>query len=122
MPTIVHFDLPADDPKRTKMFYEKLFNWKFKLVPEMQYYLIETTDLDGKNGVGGGMGKRGSPEQRITNFIGVESVDDYLAKVETLGGKVMQPKMVVPGRGYLAVCLDTEGNTFGLWEENKDSK
>ena len=121
MSTIVHFDLPADDPKRAKMFYEKLFNWKFELVPEMQYYLIETTDLEGKNGVGGGMGKRGSPEQRITNFIGVESVDDYIAKVETLGGKVIQPKMVVPRWGYLAVCLDTEGNTFGLWEENKEA-
>jgi len=32
MPTIVHFDLPADDPERAKKFYEKLFDlmitWK----------------------------------------------------------------------------------------------
>jgi predicted enzyme related to lactoylglutathione lyase len=27
-PTIVHFDMPADDPERTRKFYEKLFDWK----------------------------------------------------------------------------------------------
>jgi len=41
MPTIVHFDLPADDVERAKKFYEKLFDWKFDKVP-MPYYLIET--------------------------------------------------------------------------------
>ena len=35
MPTIVHFDLPTDDPERAKKFYEELFNWKFDSVPEM---------------------------------------------------------------------------------------
>ena len=24
----------------------------------------------------------------------------------------------VPGWGYLAICVDTENNTFGLWEED----
>jgi len=23
----------------------------------------------------------------------------------------------VPGMGFLATCIDTEGNLFGLWEE-----
>ncbi len=121
MPTIVHFDLPVDDPERAKKFYEELFEWKIELQPGMPYYFIETTDLNGEEGVGGGMGKRGSPEQQITNFIGVDSMDEYLAKVERLGGKVIQPKMTVPGWGYLAVCMDTENNTFGLWEEDKDA-
>ena len=26
------------------------------------------------------------------------------------------------GMGYLANCIDTEGNFFGLWEENKEAK
>jgi predicted enzyme related to lactoylglutathione lyase len=25
------------------------------------------------------------------------------------------------GWGYLAVCLDTEGNTFGLWQDDQNA-
>lgn len=35
-----------------------------------------------------------------------------------LGGKVLLDKTTVPKFGYLAMCEDTEGNTFGLWEED----
>lgn len=123
MPTIVHFDIPADNPERAKKFYEDLFDWKIELFPgPMQYYLIETTDLNGKNGVGGGMAKRVRPGQKTVNFIGVSSVDEYIAKVEKLGGKVIEPKTAIPERGYLAVCLDTENNTFGLWEIKENAK
>jgi len=122
MPTIVHFDLPAEDLVRAKKFYTELFGWKFVAPPGFpDYYLIETTGLDGKQATGGGMGKRGSPEQRIMNYMGVPSVDDYSARVKQLGGSVVLPKMAVPGFGYLAVCTDTEGNTFGLWQEDANA-
>ncbi len=123
MPTIAHFDLPADDLERAKKFYEKLFDWKFNQVPgPMPYYLIETADLGGNPGVGGGMGKRGAPDQRIMNYFGVSSVEESIAKVEKLGGKIIMPRTAVPGWGYLAICIDTENNTFGLWEEDKNAK
>ena len=123
MSTIIHFDVAADNSDRAKKFYEGLFDWKMENPPEMtDYYLIETKDLNGERGVGGGLGKRGDPGQRITSYIGVSSVDEYAAKVEKLGGKVVQPKMTVLGWGYLAVCLDTEDNMFGLWQEDKNAK
>jgi predicted enzyme related to lactoylglutathione lyase len=28
MPTIVHFEIPADDVERSKKFYSNLFGWK----------------------------------------------------------------------------------------------
>ena len=86
------------------------------------YYLIQTTDLNGNEGVGGGLAKRDASGQGITNFIGVSSVDEYIAKIEKLGGKVIEPKMAVPGWGYLAVCLDTENNTFGIWEDDENAQ
>ncbi|MDF1558513.1 MAG: VOC family protein [ANME-2 cluster archaeon] len=88
----------------------------------MEYYLVETTTLDGEEGIRGGLRKRGAPEQRISNYIGVLSVDEYLARVEKLGGKIVAPKMTVPGWGYLATCMDTENNLFGLWEEDENAK
>lgn len=123
MSTIVHIDIAADQPKRAKKFYEDLFDWKFEAIPgEMEYYLFETKDLDGNTGVGGGLGKRMGPEQRMTNFMGVDSVDEYMLKVESLGGKIIQPKTSVPGWGYMAVCLDTENNVFGLWQEDNSAE
>ncbi len=122
MPTIVHFDIATDNPQRAKRFYESLFGWKMEGPPGMtDYYLIETEDLSGNSGVGGGLGKRGDPSQRITAYIGVDNIEKYSKKVAALGGKVVQPKMTVPGWGCLAVCMDTEGNTFGLWQDDKNA-
>jgi predicted enzyme related to lactoylglutathione lyase len=32
------------------------------------------------------------------------------------------PKSPVPGMGFFAMCMDTEGNVFGIWEENKEAQ
>jgi len=121
MPTIVHLDIPADDPERASKFYSRLFDWNIELNPEFEYYMVHTQGLDGTDGPVGGIGKR-QGDQKITAYIGVPSVDEYITKVESLGGKTVAPKIAVPGMGYLAVCLDTENNTFGLWEDNADAK
>ena len=63
---------------------------------------------------GGGMMKRLYPEHQITNYIDVKSIDEYSSKIQKIGGKVVVPKMAVLKMGYLAICLDTENNTFGI--------
>jgi predicted enzyme related to lactoylglutathione lyase len=57
--------------------------------------------------------KRRDPRGAVYNTIAVPWVDDYIAKVIELGGKLVVPKMPIPGVGYLAYCQDTEGNVFG---------
>ena len=122
MSAIVHFDVPAEDPERAKKFYAALFGWKYDLNKEYQYNLITTENLDGTPGVGGGLGKRMDPSQHITNYFGVPSIEAAMKKVKNLGGKVLTDKMAVHGMGYLANCIDTEGNVFGLWEEDAKAK
>ena len=123
MPTIVHFDVPAEDVERAKKFYSELFDWKIERMPgPMEYYGITTTDEDGKEAVGGGMAKKEEQNDSITNYIGVPSIDEYIIKVEQLGGKIIMPKTPIPGFGYLAVCLDTENNKFGLWESDEKAQ
>jgi uncharacterized protein len=123
MPTIVHLDIAADEVERAKKFYQNLFGWPMDMPPGMaDYYLFQTNDLEGKPGIGGGLGKRGEPGQRITTYFGVSSVDEYAIKVQKAGGKVLQQKMPVPGWGYLTTCQDTENNVFGLWQEDKTAK
>jgi predicted enzyme related to lactoylglutathione lyase len=117
MPSIVHFEIPADDLSRAKAFYSDLFGWRMEDYPGMDYTMIDTFGAPG-----GGMMKRMKPEQQIINYIGVPSVDEYAAKVEKLGGKIIVPKMAVPGMGYFVICLDTENNAFGIWEMDPKAK
>ena len=118
MATLVHFDVSAENPERAKKFYADLLGWKFTSLPgPAAYHLIETTGLDGKKGVGGGMSLRERGPAGIINYFGVESIDAAMEKVVKSGGKVVTSRQEVPGWGYLGVCLDTEGNAFGLFEE-----
>jgi uncharacterized protein len=133
MPTVVHFQIPADDIERSKKFYNELFGWKFDKFPSssgsdnipegMEYWMISTMDYKGNQGLVGGMMKRQSSQQQgIANYFDVKSVQEYSAKVEQLGGKVTTQKTPVPGMGYFAVCTDTENNTFGIFEADETAK
>lgn len=118
MATVVHFEIPAEDVERARGFYQGLFDWQIEALPGGDYWMITTS---GEKAVGGGMTQRRDPRQAITNYIDVPSVDDSAAKVVALGGQVVVPKMAVRGMGYFAVCLDTENNHFGLWEDDPDA-
>lgn len=124
MPTIVHFEIATDNLGRAKKFYGDLFGWTFeKFEGPMEYEMITTTNGKGEKApIGGGIMKRQQPQQGITNYIDVPSVDQYAAKIQKLGGKVIMPKSPVPNMGYFAICLDTENNTFGIWENNTSAK
>jgi hypothetical protein len=70
----------------------------------------------------GGLMTRRHPGQAITSYVSVASVAKSAVTVEKLGGKVCVPKSAVPQMGYFAICQDTEGNTFALWERDEKSK
>jgi len=120
--TIVHFEIPADDIQKMKNFYGKLFGWKIEKTPgPVDYWSIETVPVDKKGepirpGVNGGIMKKQNPQHKPFNYILVESVNEYSKKIEVLGGKVIVPKMEVPGVGWWALALDPEGNQFGILE------
>lgn len=112
--SICWFEVPADDLNRAKKFYQSMFSWKFAKLPAAinDYWHIDTGGPDAS--LDGGMVPRMHPQQPITNYISVPSVSKAATKVEKLGGTVRKPKTAVPGMGYFAICLNTEGNTFAL--------
>jgi predicted enzyme related to lactoylglutathione lyase len=118
--TIVHFEIPADDVERARAFYSELFGWKFSAMQGFEdYWTFDTGDpaLD----PGGGLMARQAEDQGIVHYIQVESVDEHVAKVEKLGGKVLYPRSPVPGMGWFAQFLDTEGNCFAVWESDRSA-
>ena len=122
MPRIIHFELPADNPERAVKFYGDVFGWQFnKWSGPMEYWLISTGAKD-KPGIDGGLLKRPHPGASTVNTVDVPNLDQYVASVQAKGGTVVAPKMAVPGVGWLAYCQDTEGNTFGMMQNDPGAK
>jgi uncharacterized protein len=124
MPTVQHFEIPADDVERASKFYTGVFEWKMQKLanpedPSKDYWFFDTKDENGNKGIGGGLMKRQAPEHSVTNYITVPSIDDYAPKIEEAGGKVIMPKTEIPEMGFILVFLDTENNMFGLYEALK---
>ena len=120
--SVIWFEIPADDIERAKTFYGSLFGWTFAKIPAAipDYWHIDTGGKDASPD--GGLMPRMHPQQSITNYVSVPSVNAASAKVQKLGGTICKPKTAVPGMGYFSICEDTEGNTFALWEMNAGAK
>ena len=122
MPRPIHFEIPADDPERARKFYGDIFGWTFqKWDGPMPYWLV-TTGQNGEPGIDGGLMPRQQPGATTVNTVGVPSLDDTLRKIEGGGGRTVVPRMAIPGIGWLAYCLDPEGNTFGVMEADEKAK
>lgn len=138
MNRVVHFEIHADDIERAKKFYADVFGWEMKQMgAEFGDYVIVMTgpgpdELAGKPldmktiGINGGMmlrkGPRPAPDAPVngyTGIIGVENIDETIAKIEAAGGTLALAKMNVPGVGDLAYYHDTEGNIFGVIQPSR---
>jgi uncharacterized protein len=121
MPRVVHFEIPADNPERAIKFYSSVFGWKIEKTPmPMDYWLVTTGDKD-QMGINGAIMPRGK-EKGVINTIGVSSVDEFIEKIKANKGKILQPRMPIPGVGYFAYFQDTEGNKSGILEPDMSAK
>jgi predicted enzyme related to lactoylglutathione lyase len=122
MKRVEHFDLYADEPERASKFYSDVFDWTIqKWDGPMDYWMVMTGSSD-QPGIDGGISKRQDPADHTVNTIGVPSVDEFTEKITASGGQILAPKMAIPGVGWFALCTDTEGNKFGLMEEDTSAK
>ncbi|MFB0546565.1 MAG: VOC family protein [Anaerolineae bacterium] len=122
MPRVVHFEINVDHPERAIKFYTDVFGWKIQKWDGPQDYWLITTGEENEPGINGGLMKRMNPSATTINTIAVPSIDDFLAKISEHGGKIIGPKMAIPGIGYHAYCQDTEGNMFGIIQEDTSAK
>jgi len=124
MKPVVHFEIPIDKQERAKKFYSSVFEWSLQDMPFQDdvYIFAITSPVDDnythkeKGAINGGIFKRSKDIQNPVITIGVPSIDEFVEKIETAGGKVVVPKGEVPDMGFYAYFKDTEGNLLGLWE------
>ena len=119
---VIHFEIQADDINRAKAFYEKTFGWEINQMMSadsggMDYWGL-TTGPDGTPGINGGMYHRPSDRKLYTYdcTVMVDNLDKAIEDVKKNGGKIRQAKMEIPGVGWFAGGIDTEGNMFGIMQ------
>jgi predicted enzyme related to lactoylglutathione lyase len=118
MNRIVHFEFGAADPERAANFYRNAFGWAVQKWGGPTEYWLVTTGPNDEPGINGGIMRHQDGAARTVNTITVADVDAAIAAVVANGGSVAHPKFPIPGIGWQAYCLDTEGNLFGVHQEN----
>ena len=122
MARVYHFDLVVRDIDRASEFYSRAFDWKIEeWEGPMEYWLVTTGDPS-QPGIDGGIsvGEPNMSSGQLT--LQVADLEDTVAKVVAGGGKVTREKGAVPGVGWLAEITDTEGNSFGLMQEDDTAR
>ena len=111
---IVHFEIMGSDGKALAGFYRGVFGWNPEPMEGTDgYHLVGEEET----GVGGAVGQ-GTEEMQsyVTMYLGVDDIDEHLAKIEGTGGATVTPKQVIPGVVAFALFRDPAGNVMGLAE------
>ena len=120
-----YFEIQAGIIDRAIGFYKGAFGWDFKKAEGLpvEYWRIET------GGSRGGLLNRPAaapPPQSGTNAfvcsMEVKNFDETAQRIQELGGLVALPKFAVPGTCWQGYFLDTEGNTFGIFQVDQAAK
>jgi predicted enzyme related to lactoylglutathione lyase len=125
MNTIGYFEIQSSNPEREIEFYQSVFGWKFikeEHVP-IEYYRIEI------NSIKGGLLKRPAkvpPTESGTNaFVCSVQVDNFDETSELIikkGGQVALPKFAILARCWQGYFIDSDNNTFGVFEVDENAK
>ena len=113
------FDVYVDDMDRAMAFYETVFQQQLELIGDQtgETVMRSFPANMGAYGAAGALVKsphaRPGPGGTLIYF----SVDDCAveqSRVAEAGGKVLRPKFSIGQFGWVALCMDSEGNMFGL--------
>jgi predicted enzyme related to lactoylglutathione lyase len=107
---VQHFEIPADNVESLKGFYSSLFGWQFERGEIQGYYMIRNA------GISGALTQKENPQQLSTQFVRVESIEEYITKAKQLGARVVKDKQEI-SEGYYAVLEDPQKNSIGIWQE-----
>jgi hypothetical protein len=116
---LVHFEVPAQDTNRALGFYGSMFGWEFQEYPGAPggYHMTQTGEGQG-GAIHGAADGGGIPG--IFVYFDVDDINAGAARVRELGGEAEEPGPV-PQMGWYARCKDTEGNGFGLWQNDESA-
>jgi predicted enzyme related to lactoylglutathione lyase len=89
---VAHFEIVGADGTKLQNFYRELFDWEVNADNPMNYGLVD----NGGEGINGGI-SGGSEPPHAMFYIAVSDPDEYLPKIQSMGGKVAHPTEVITG-------------------------
>jgi predicted enzyme related to lactoylglutathione lyase len=132
MNSVVHFEIPYDDPERVAGFYHAAFGWETQALGERMgnYVLATTTETDSHRmpkepgAINGGFyPKRPDwPAQYPSIVIAVDDLDKAIDRVTRAGGRVLGKPMKIPDVGTYVAFTDPEGNRISMLEPSRESR
>jgi len=115
---MVHLEIPAGDTATAREFWGSLFGWEFQEYPggPTEYHMTRFSET-----TGGAIYAPDPPDKRGARvYFDVDDINAQTARVNELGGEAGEA-MPVPSMGWFAMCKDTEGNEFGLWQTDPEA-
>ena len=106
----VHIEIRTRDMAKCKEFYQRAFGWQVN--EQAGYGLIETGTPPG----GGIFQTPPEVPLGVAVYVGVDSIEETVKKIEGAGGRLVVAKTEVPGMGWFVTFLDPEGNEMSLWQ------
>ncbi|HEX5997212.1 MAG TPA: VOC family protein [Jiangellales bacterium] len=112
---VVHFEIPIDDPDRAGAFYRDVFGWHVAKWGPVDYWSM-TTGAEPGPGAEGALTPRAEAPEGVVVYVGVDDIDQAMAKVKDAGGTLVTEKQPIPTFGWSARFRDSEGNVVGLFQ------
>ncbi|MBL8680665.1 MAG: VOC family protein [Myxococcales bacterium] len=113
------FDLYVNDLERAVAFYESVFRCKLEPIGDPTGETVMRGFATNMKAYGASGALVKSPHARpgvggSLLYFAVEDCAVEEARVVAASGKVVRPKFSIGEFGWVSLCMDTEGNMFGL--------
>ncbi len=113
------FDIYVDDLERAAAFYESVFVQKLeKLVdPTGETEMMSFPASMNAYGASGALVRSAHARPGVGGTMVYFSVEDCAvqeSRVVAAQGRVVRPKFSIGDFGFVSLCVDTEGNMFGI--------
>jgi len=109
-------EIPTADFKRAVNFYNKVFELSMEEIDcgTEKMACFPT----GEGAIFYKQGYEPSEKGIIVNLTVPDNIEQTSVRIEKNAGKMLMPKTKIEaeGRGFFALCLDSEGNKIGLYE------
>lgn len=125
---ICWFEIYVKEINRAKKFYSDVLGKTFSDMEapgdapqEMKMAFFNTADPTDQDSVCGALvempGTKEGDSACVNTIVYFPCQDCSVeeSRVEKAGGQVVSPKMSLGEHGFCSICIDTEGNSFGLY-------
>lgn len=119
-----HIEFHVDDLDRVIQFYWAVFGWDILDVSEAKEKkatVVNEIKWPENSGpiISEPLRIEGVELPKVLFTVEVSSIPETLSRISLWDGEIILTEVVVPGKGAVAYCKDTEGNLFSILQPDR---